>query len=125
MFYDFNYDSGAELEGLIIRPEKSEDPDVLNNYSKILKVRNPKIRFTELARMGKFNDYSDQDYSLMLNSIKELNRLFFKDRISVNVFQLLADMTEYILGNYCFSPRQKEDSNDDGNNKDACRSPWD
>ena len=124
MFYDFNFDNGAELDGLIIRPEKSEDPDVLNNYSKILKVRNPTIRFTELARMGKFNDYNEQDFSLMLNNVKELNRLFFKDRLSVNVFQLLADMTEYILGNYCFSTQQ-EDSNDDGNNKDAYRSPWD
>ena len=53
--------------------------------------------------MGKFNDYNELDYSVISNSIKEFDRLFFKKQVNVNVFRLLADMAEYVLGNYCFS----------------------
>ena len=102
MYFDLKYDRDAELDSLIIRPDKNENPDVLHNYSKILKVRNPAIRFSELSKMGMFSEYSDQDYSVMLTSIKEFDRLFFNKKVNVNVFQLLADMTEYILQNYCF-----------------------
>ncbi len=122
MYFNFNYDNEARLNGLIIRPDKNDDPDVLHNYSKILKIRNPAIRFSELAKMGKFNECSDQDYSVMLNSIKEFDRLFFMKKVDVNVFQLLADMTEYILQNNCFLP---QDNSNDVNKKDIPKSPWD
>ncbi len=123
MYFDFMFDDNAELDNLIIRPDENEDPDVLNYYSKILNIRNPAIRFAELAKMGKFNYYNEQDYSIMLNSIKEFEDLFFKKQLKVNIFQLLADMTEYILANYCFLPHV--DNNENGNKTDSFDSPWD
>ena len=125
MYFDFHYDSDAELDGLIIRPDISENPDELHNYSKILKVRNPTIRFAELDKMGKFRDYNELEYSIISNSIKEFDWLFFKKQANVNIFQLLADMTEYILGNYCFSSWEKKDINDNGSETGNPRSPWD
>ena len=125
MYFDFHYDSDAELDGLIIRPDISENPDELHNYSQMLKVRNPEIRFAELAKMGKFSDYNKQDYFVISSSIKEFDRLFFKKQINVNVFQLLADMAEYILGNYCFSSWEKEDISDNGNKTANPKAPWD
>ena len=124
MYFDFHYDSYAELDGLIIRPDKSEDPDELHRYSQILKVHNPASRFLELEKMGMFSDYTEWEYSIISNSIKEFYWLFFKRQADVNVFQLLADMAEYILGNYCFSSRKKEDINGNENKTDKLKTPW-
>ena len=125
MYFDINYDRKAEVDSVILRPDenRNEDPDVLHEYSKMLKISNPSIRFVKLAKEGKFNHYSDQEYRSMLNDIKELNELLFKNRPSMNIFQLLADMMEQILKNYRFSQTGTDRETGNGTSDGSEKSP--
>ncbi len=128
MYYDIAYDTDAEVEKVTIRPDKNEDPDTLHYYSKILKVTNPTMRFMDMAKKGQFNCYTEEDYCVILSSIKEFDRLFFHQKMSVNVFQLLANMTEYIFQNYCFVDRDEPDKPEkaeDESGSDTYKGPWD
>ncbi|MCR5280063.1 MAG: hypothetical protein K6E19_11535 [Lachnospiraceae bacterium] len=118
MYFDLKYDRQGEVNSLIIRPDDSESPDELHKYAKMLLVCNPAVQFSKAAKRGEFNDYSDDEYSLMLNSVKEFVRLFFGKNPYVNVFQLLADMSKYIFQNYCFKDMNKPDNEQEGGSGD-------
>ena len=121
MYFDLEYDRQGEVNSLIIKPDDSESPDELHKYAKMLLVCNPAVQFSKAAKRGEFNDYSDDEYSLMLNSMKEFTRLFFGKNLYVNVFKLLADMSKYIFQNYCFKDMnmpENELEEDSGENND-------
>ncbi len=115
MYFDLKYDMQGEVNSLTIKPDDSESPDELHKYAKMLLICNPAVQFSKAAKRGEFNDYSDDEYSLMLNSMKEFDRLFFGKNLYVNVFKLLADMSKYIFQNYCFTEPDKPDDQRDDN----------
>ena len=109
MHFDIQYGNDAEVDRVIIKPDDHEDPDTLHNYSKVLQVCNPVIQFVQQAKAGKFDAYNNEDYDILLASIKEFDKLFFRKAARVNVFRLLADMTEYIFQNCYFKLREDEE----------------
>ena len=123
MFLDLTYDNCGDVSDVILEPDQNEDPDELHNYAGTLKVTNPAIQFSERAKRGDFNYYDDDAYSLMLNRIKEFSSMFFRNQPSINIFQLAAILSEYILKTESFIsiPEQEEfeefdedDLDDDG-----------
>ena len=69
MFVDLTYDL-EKFTGLTIKPEEKEDPDLLHDYAQRLMIKNPAIRFSDLAKAGKMNDMCDEDYEQALKNIK-------------------------------------------------------
>ena len=116
MFLDLAYDSIGDVERVTLEPDKDESPDELHNYSEILRVSNPTLQFCDRAKAGEFNYYDDEEYSLMLNRIKEFSNMFFNGRSNINVFQLAVTLSEYILKTESFAqipkPEPEEEDED-------------
>ena len=84
---------------IVLRPEECEKPDVLHNYSKLLKVKNPAVTFSESAKQGAYDSLTDEEYVKYLNIVKMFSNRFFKAQADRNIFSLVADMADYILDN--------------------------
>ena len=89
---------GIENE-IVLRPEEHEKPDVLHNYSKLLKIKNPAVTFSDSAKKGAYNSLSDAEYEKYLKIVKMFSVRFFKNKPDRNIFALMADMADYILQN--------------------------
>lgn len=124
MYFDFEYDADAELEELTIKPSSNENPDELHDYSEILKVVNPLLKFYEHSKYGKYEGYDEHEYETMLYSIKEYERLFFKQEVQVNIFKLLADMTEYFFKNFSFENKGMAKDDFELSDPEPLKSPW-
>ncbi|MCR5502153.1 MAG: hypothetical protein K6F53_04035 [Lachnospiraceae bacterium] len=95
MKFDLNYDDENFLD-LMIAPEMRENPDTLHDYAGRLKIRNPALDFAEMAKAGRFNDMSDEDYEIALRRIKTVSS-FFSNKPDANIFHILAESIKYIL----------------------------
>jgi len=95
MYFDLNYDD-SKFRDLTIEPSEKEDPDMLHGYAQKLKITNPAVTFSKLAKAGDFNRMSDEDYELALKRIKIVCG-FFGDKTNENVFHVLAEAINYIL----------------------------
>ena len=109
MHFSFMYDK-SEVSGVVICPDANEDANELNNYSKLLKIKNPALLFTEQTKAGLFDDLSDEDFEILLSRFKFFNK-FFNSKSELNVFQALVRMSEYILS--IEPPRQQEECGND------------
>ena len=85
------------VKSAVLVPEPNEDENYLYNLSCILKVKNPAMNFSEMAKAGAFKDISDEEYEFALSKIKKINELFFKKQSNTNVFALVNEMMEYFL----------------------------
>lgn len=129
MFLELTYDRCGDVSDVVLEPDENEDPDELHNYAGTLRVTNPAIQFSDRAKSGEFNYYDDDEYFLMLNRIKEFSSMFFRNQPSINIFQLAAILSEYILKTESFAPipepeeedieEMDEDDEDDGDDGDG------
>ena len=125
MFLDLTYDEHGDVDRVVLEPDKDEDPDELHNYSEILRVSNPAIQFCDRAKKGDFNYYDDDEYTLMLNRIKEFSKVFFNGRDKINVFQLAVILSEYILKTEGFAQIPERNPKDDEEDEDEDDNPFD
>lgn len=95
MYMDIQYND-ERFTGMTIKPEETESSDHLHNQSLQLMVRNPAIRFTEMAKDGYFNEMCDEDYDIALRNIKLVSS-FFNNQPDANIFHVLSEAINYIL----------------------------
>ena len=114
MYVDLTYDP-EKFTGLTIKPEEKEDPDLLHDYAQRLMIKNPAIRFSDLAKAGKMNDMCDEDYEQALKNIKLVSAEFFGSNAYANVFHVLDAALTYILSQRDPIPEDagENESNDD------------
>ncbi len=105
MYFDLNYNDEC-FTGLTICPNEKENPDLLYDYAQSLKIKNPACTFSEIAKAGKFNCMSDDDYRHALELVKTVS-MFFNSKPEANVFHVLAEAISFILR----QKRAKEESN--------------
>lgn len=55
-----------------ITPSNGEDIDLLHALAMKMQIENPSIEFASCAKLGLFNQYSDQEYEKMLAVAKEV-----------------------------------------------------
>ena len=94
-----------------ITPSKGEDIDYLHALSMRMQIENPSIEFASSAKLGLFNQYSDEEYEKMLAVAKKLNLLFYSDKDrrplpEINLFDLTVRLLyEYMLNNHTSESR--------------------
>ncbi len=94
-----------------IVPCPNEDVNVLHSMASRLIVQNPAIKFSEDAKAGLYNDFSDDEYEKALAVVKRLSLLFQppkaeKSESEIDLFNLTVRLLyEYMLNQHSESSR--------------------
>ncbi|WP_408071445.1 hypothetical protein [Butyrivibrio sp. JL13D10] len=78
-----------------IAPTKEENVKQLYDLSQELLIKNPAVEFADKAKAGKFNTFSEDEYSYAIDEIAAINQLFYcaddgnKQLAEINIFLLL------------------------------------
>ena len=94
LFYDLRSGNPDEV---ILDPFRPGDADRLNMYARKLMIENPSIEFNRLAKAGKFNNMSDDDYTEATRKITKLSKEVFGNAPLLNLFEALASITKLAL----------------------------
>ena len=111
MRIEYDLDRNFLVKTLHIVPTSDENVDELHSIATRLYVDNPAIKFSEDAKAGLFNNYSDNEYDKCLQICKRLSLLFCppnggKAEAKINLFELTVKLLfEYMLNNHSESSR--------------------
>ena len=116
MYFDLNYNC-KDFVNITICPTEKEDPDLLYDYAQTLRLKNPAVTFTEMAKAGLFNDMDDDEYRRALEGIKVISQELFGSKSEQNVFHVLAEAVNYIV-NHAAVQEDTVSSHDEGPSPD-------
>lgn len=111
MRIDYGLDRYCLPKQIHIVPSEGEDPQVLHDIASRLLVENPAIAFSDMAKAGKLNSFTDDEYEKLLAVVKRLNLLFIppnsdKPVPQINLFDMVILLLyEYMLNQHSESSR--------------------
>lgn len=97
MYFNLSYDDNGNVTDIVLKPGINEEADKLHDYSCILKVKNPALDFSEMAKAGVFDEITDEEYEKAITKIKDISKNCFDNSSEVNIFRLVVALMKHIM----------------------------